>query len=135
MEPAGGRNAQYNIDFQVWRPQPPGQESFFSLIGSNSGRNLRPSSSRCVTLDVSENEQIEIEPGDVVGFYFEHSRRNRGGVEVDDSAVGVTTWYEEEAESTCPLDSDTCELSIGTTGNLQSSETGGAPVITAAVGE
>ncbi len=130
MEP-GGPNEQYTLNFQVWRPQKSGQESCFSLIGSNFGQNLRPTR-RCVTLDVSENDWIEVEPGDVVGFYSEHIGRNRGGVVVDRSSVGVTTWYEEEA-STCQ-DPLACSLSIGSAGDLQSSERDGAPVITAAVG-
>ncbi len=134
MEP-GGRNQQYILNFQVWRLQKSGQESFFSLIGSNFGQNLRPTS-RCVILDVSENDWIEVEPGDVVGFYSEHisQRGSGGGVAVDSSSVGVTTWYREEVFTCQDSLNNACRLSIGPAGDLQSSERDGAPIITAAVG-
>ena len=138
VEP-GNRRERYDIHFQVWRSQPAAQISSFSLIGSNVQRNLRPSRS-CVTVTVPVDEQIAVEPGDVVGFYFSHTNPRRrmepAGVQVDNNAAGIDIWY-EDGSPLCSLDSNpqsSCALSIGAAGDLRLRTTG-APIITVEIGE
>ena len=122
VQPGGRSNEQYYIQFQVWRPtggivgcyklvdyniplDDAGMseteisdssiiidaEGFLSPPGNN---NSDPRPHRCVVLPVRENEQIEFQPGDVVGYYVDHfrdgSERTDGGIQwIEDSEVAV----------------------------------------------
>ena len=114
----GSSSEQYYIQFQVWRPtgiegcyklvdyniplddarmsetgisDSPDiidAEGFLSSLGGNS--DLR----RCVVLPVRENQQIEFQTGDVVGYYVDYFRdgndRTDGGIQwMEDSEVEV----------------------------------------------
>ena len=110
-----GIDEQCYIQFQVWRPT--GTEGCYELVGYNepplddrqdeSGqRGLRSTNppgpeygtlnpvDRCVELTVRENEQIDFQPGDVVGYYVDHFKddqdRDGGGIQwIDDNEVVV----------------------------------------------
>ena len=107
----GGDNEEYYIQFQVWRPT--GTEGCYELVDYNEPpvddrqeRSEADSSStnppgseygtlspvdHCVVLTVRENEQIDFQPGDVVGYYVDHLRdRGDGGIQwIEDSEVIV----------------------------------------------
>ena len=119
VEPGGSSSVQYYIQFQVWRPT--GIEGCYKLVDYNiplddarmsetemsdssiiidaegflspPGNNSDPLH-RCVVLPVRENQQIEFQPGDVVGYYVDHFRdgndRTDGGIQwIEDSEVAV----------------------------------------------
>ena len=80
---------QYYIQFQVWRPN--GPTGCYSLVGynhplDNGGMEdvLRPINvdndplDNCVVLTVEEDEQIEVQSGDVVGYYVDSNRDDNG---------------------------------------------------------
>ena len=119
VQPGGFSSEQYYIQFQVWRPT--GIEGCYELMDYNiplddarmsetemsdssviidaegflspPGDNSDPLY-RCVVLPVRENQQIEFQPGDVVGYYVDHFRdgndRINGGIQwIEDSEVAV----------------------------------------------
>ena len=121
----------YDIYFQVWRPT--GASGCYSLVGSNFVDNGNPGSvhnvRRCVVLDVPENEQITVEPGDVVGFHSTYAvESDGGGVELDEGADHVV-WYSSQNSP------DTNPVCTGVSGDLSSQRNSGAPVITAMIGK
>ncbi len=87
---------QYDIYFEVWRPTD--TDGCYSLVGSNfvnngiaaNVHNVRS----CIVIDVPENDQVVVEPGDVVGFYTDHDD-GTGGVELDEGAqfANLEVWY------------------------------------------
>ena len=103
----GGKNEQYYIQFQVWRST--GIEGCYELVGYNTPLEdddsegiLHPSGDssdplhRCVVLPVRESQQIEFQPGDVIGYYVDRfkngNNRDNGGIqwiEGDDEEVAV----------------------------------------------
>ena len=90
---SGASSERYYIQFQVWRPT--GVPGCYTLVGynapqppmynqgsptfiSNWDQMLQPAD-RCVLLVVSEGEEIEFQPGDVIGYYvdrFDHNGRD-----------------------------------------------------------
>ena len=114
----GGSDEQYYIQFQVWRPtgpegcyklvdynEPPVDDSQDDSQDESSQRGLRSTNypprppeygilnpvAHCVVLTVRENEQIDFQPGDVVGYYVDRLRdRGDGGIQwIEDSEVVV----------------------------------------------
>ena len=117
--PGRGR-FEYYIQFQVWRPTANGVDGCYELVDYNiplddAGQEemnvsdstsiieaegfLSPQIDRCVVLPVRENQQIEVQPGDVVGYYVDYFRDgdddNRGGIQWIDSTE-VTVYYTED---------------------------------------
>ena len=104
VHPSGRDDEQYYIQFQVWRST--GTNGCYDLVDYNTpldadeslvpdsvimdgegfllhGRDNAPD--RCVVLPVRESQQIEFQPGDVIGYYVDHFRdgqdRNDGGIQ------------------------------------------------------
>ena len=121
----GRRSEEYYIQFQVWRPTANGIEGCYELVDYNiplddaeqEEMNISDSTSiieaegflsppgdsndpldRCVVLPVRESQQIEVQPGDVVGYYVDSFRYgddyNRGGIQWI-SSTEVTVYYTE----------------------------------------
>ena len=119
VQPGGFSSEQYYIQFQVWRPT--GIEGCYELVDYNiplddakmsetemsdssviidaegflspPGDNSDPLH-RCVVLPVRENQQIEFQTGDVVGYYVDHFKNGNdetdGGIQwIEDSEVVV----------------------------------------------
>ena len=85
--PGGSSSERYYIQFQVWRPT--GPSGCYSLVGFNGpvgsdggdGFLSPPDGTddpldRCVVLPVTEDQQIEVQSGDVVGYYVDHDNDN-----------------------------------------------------------
>ena len=99
----GGRDERYYIQFQVWRPtgvpgcytmvgyDAPPQPTFDDGTVENLDQLLQPDSGNdfCIVLPVREGKEIEFQPGDVVGYYADHFRRN--GDDRDDGGVQVVS--------------------------------------------
>ena len=108
VQPGGISSLQYYIQFQVWRPSGSG---CYSLVGFNRpvGNNgedgfLNPGNPlrRCVELSVTEDQQIEVQSGDVVGYYVDYFRN---GEDSDDGGIqwilghnNVVVYYKQETE-------------------------------------
>ena len=130
---------QYDIDFRVFRPSSDGV-GCYDMVGSNFLDDGDPSSvaggdiDHCLVLtDIPPEDQIQVQPGDVVGFYaiqYRDGDQRDGGVQLNTAIDTVTVW---NAEDLTILDQNTCPYRIGGDGNLASSSTA-APVITAQVG-
>ncbi len=127
----------YDIYFEVWRPTD--TNDCYSLVDSNfvndgvaaTVHNVRS----CIVIDVPENDQVIVEPGDVVGFYTNHDG-GTGGVELDEGVqyTNLEVWYRSLSNpSQSELEAN--PLCVGNGNNLPTLRPGGAPVITAVVGK
>ena len=104
MEPGGGRE-RYYIQFQVWRPT--GVLGCYTRVGYNAPPliidtdeddddedevvvdALLTPEDRCVVLSVNRSQQIEFQPGDVIGYYADRFTEN--GDDHDDGGVQVVS--------------------------------------------
>ena len=132
-------NDVYELELQVLRPLPVDQDDIqcFSLVGSYSqtgGPNFPPDDiNRCILIDIPLNDQIPVQPGDVVGFYSDYLGDNAdGGVQLNESREDVTVFYRERSSIPAPIPSS-CMLIAGP--NNIDTITAAAPVITAVVGK
>ena len=131
----GGDGERYDIDFQVLRLSPVSDPEFdcYNLVGSNLIENGRPDGG-CIVYDVPVEEQVLVQPGDVVGFFSDNVNRDddEDGVQVVESRQDVVVHYRER--NTIPAtDPESCMFAVGP--NQIDSSTVAAPVITAVVGE
>ena len=118
VQPGGFSSEQYYIQFQVWRPT--GIEGCYKLVDYNiplddarmsetemsdssiiidaegflspPGNNSDPLH-RCVVLPVRENQQIEFQTGDVMGYYVDHFKNEKE--RTDDRTDGGIQWIED----------------------------------------
>ena len=160
VEPGGNSvKERYYIQFQVWRST--GVQGCYTLVGSNAPplgeggavdvSQLLAPIGRCVVLPVAENEQIEFQPGDVIGYYADRHKSNGdnpedGGVQwIEDNNVVVyhivdvplSDLKTKYAISPLGADPATCVFNIATsTSTLHdlSIVTSGAPIITVTLG-
>ena len=158
MDP-GNALARYYMQFQVWRST--GVQGCYTLVGFNAPRlgeggavnvSLLPTpAGRCVDLPVADNEQIEFQPGDVIGYYADQFRNdglNRpfGGVQwIEHNNVVVyhtvnvplSDLKTEYAISPLVTDPAACGFNIvPSTSDLHdlTRATSGAPIITVTLG-
>ena len=135
-----GGNELYELEFQVLRPLPVDQNDIqcFSLVGMYSQigiPNFPPDNiDRCIVIDIPPDDQIPVQPGDVVGFYSDNRIREDDcdGVQVDESRTDVTAFYRERISIPAPSPSS-CMLIAGINGI--DTTTMAAPVITVVVGK
>ncbi len=150
VEGSGGahfREQPYTISFQVWRPNSPSPvdtDGCYTMQGNNyfSPISLADDGSDdrgIVTGIPLESERIEVQPGDVVGFYLESSRENDDddgiqfarGQDNESEYDSESVWY---ATGDVTSGGQTCLFPVGT-GRTLSSFTSLAPLITATVCE
>ena len=149
---------RYYIQFQVWRST--GAQGCYTLVGYNAPplsegavdvSLLLVPSGRCVVLQVAENEQIEFQPDDVIGYYADRHKVNKdpndGGVQViEDNNVVVyhivdvplSDLKTEYAISPLGPDPAACGFNIAdSTSTLHdlTMSTSGAPIITVTLGK
>ncbi|XP_064406348.1 uncharacterized protein LOC135351302 [Halichondria panicea] len=131
----------YTIFFQVWRPNSPSPmdtDGCYTMQGTNYFSPIslgdRGTDDRGIVTGVPlESERIEVQPGDVVGFYLESSIRIDDGIQFARDAnlyTDETVWF--ATGSLTPRPEATCMYPVGTSG-LLSSSTNLAPLITATV--
>ena len=121
---------RYTIDFYVFRPSGSSLPNCYSLIGTNSLVDARPSDGR-VTLDVPVVEQISVQPGDVVGV-LPVPNVTDSGIVIDATINTVAAWHTPVRMLVANLGDCGYQVVVG--GNLPSSVLS-APIITAVVGE
>ena len=114
VQPGGNENEDYYIQFQVWRPtgisgcyslvdfnrpvEENGDDGFLSPPGDDSDLD------HCVVLSVPENQQIEVQSGDVVGYYVDFfrsgvDRENDGGIQWIEGGNDVVVYYRQETDN------------------------------------
>ena len=127
-------NDRYELELQVLRPLPVDQNDIqcFSVVGMYSQIGAPSPDDRCIVIDIPPDDQIPVQPNDVVGFYSDLLRNGDGGVQVDESRTDVTAFYRERA-SIPPPSPSSCSLIAGPN-NIDTS-TVAAPRITVVVGE
>ena len=132
----GGHNdGYYTITFQVWRPNSPSpvnNDGCYTLVGDNLFRDIVLDSDRAVREAPSDNDRIEVQPGDVVGFYLTGTDREDNGIRFAEDYTQESVWYatSDVVEGSNP----SCIFPVGESRTL-SSFTNLAPRITAAVCE
>ena len=134
----------YTISFQVWRPNSPSPvdtDGCYSMVGMNhfSPITLADNGSPdrgMVNGTVLESERIEVQPGDVVGYYLESRMGGSDGIQYagdNDNEPDYTdeaVWYAIGIMgSTGPPE---CPFPVGPSSALSSS-TNRAPLITAVI--
>ncbi len=62
----GGASETYSIQFQVWRL---GLNECYTLVGNNTFQNIELSGELFQEV-VNDNQQIQVQPGDVVGYHL-----------------------------------------------------------------
>ena len=135
-------NATFNFILQVWRPSPTVNiTGCYSLVddflSASISVALQPVSRRVVR--VVPYDQLQFQPGDVLGFYVEShgSERNSdydNGVVLlnNGSHTSELVWYASVDVTAQTSQSGSCPYPVGTTGVLDSS-THAAPVISISV--
>jgi len=95
-----GGSEEYTLDFQVWRRSGGGQGTTgcYDLVGNNLFLAMNPDRFEIV-VPVAVEDQIQVRPGDVVGFSVVSSNQLDNGVELQDTdeppggLVAVAAWY------------------------------------------
>ena len=129
----------YTLDFQVWRPSPNVSTiGCYSLVGNNRFTQVPLSGDLAESLSPTSAEQrIQVQPGDVLGFYVESARVSlpdtRGVVLLRDGSVQGDGEYETEEVwyadvSNAVFLNQMCQYPVGP-GRVLSSSTNAAPVI------
>ncbi len=142
VEGSGGRHVDeqpYTISFQVWRPNSPSPMSTdgcYTIQGANSFSPIPladdGSDDRGIVTGVPpESERIEVQPGDVVGFYLQSDRSDNDGILFADKREDESVWYTTGDFTTGGL---TCPFPVGP-GRTLDSFIDLAPLITATVCE
>ena len=129
----------YSITFQVWRPSSP-PDGQYTIVGLNDFSPILLAdpdvdngvNQGIVTGVPLESERIEVQPGDVVGFYFSSSRDDDNGIQFakpSDNAspyAAETVWF---GSTRCSTLDPPCVYSAGDF----SAMTNLAPLITVTV--
>ncbi len=142
MERSGGAhfsNQAYTMSFQVWRPNSPSPvdtDGCYTMQGTNHFPAITlgdpDTNERGIVTGVPlESERIEVQPGDVVGFYLESSREDDDGILFAEEQDGESVWFATGDVTGSGL---TCLFPVGR-GRTLSSFTNLAPLITATVCE
>ena len=61
-------NGSHPIEFQVWREDTTLSSTIYRLVGRNYFPNAGPDSNNLISLTVPEDQQIRVQPGDIVGI-------------------------------------------------------------------
>ena len=137
----GNENGYYSITFQVWRPNsrsPVDVDGCYTMMGSNHFPSIILDSDGRVRETPLASERIDVQPGDVIGFYLSGTDNGNNGIQFakdDDNVIPYTeetVWY---ATSTINSGNNpSCPFPVGVDGTLSFS-TSVAPLITVSVGE
>ena len=141
LNPVYGQNNRhiFNFDLQVWRPSPTVNETgCYSLVDhfmvtSLLSEPITVASNHVARVTPSPQDQLQFQPGDVLGFYVESQgigTNHDNGVVLLDSGryTSELVWHASVASHTV---SGSCPYPVGTDGVLKTS-TGAAPVISIA---
>ena len=141
-----GTSARFNFIFQVWRPAPNVDVTgCYSLvddfISTNIPIGIQPSPTiRVARITPSLADQLQFQPGDVLGFYVESHGEGPGsggdannGVAllISSSYSSELVWYGSIGDATTQISrTDSCPYPVGTS---LGSQTRAAPVISISI--
>ena len=142
LNPVYGQTNQhtFNFDLQVWRPSPTVNESgCYSLVDnfmvtSLLSERITVTSNHVARVTPSPQDQLQFQPGDVLGFYVESqgtvgtNHDNGVALLVSGSYTSELVWHASVSSHTV---SGSCPYPVGTDGVLRTS-TRAAPVISIA---
>ncbi len=148
MERSGGAHFDdqaYTMSFQVWRPNSPSPvdtDGCYTMQGANHFSPIPlgdpDTDDRGIVTGVPlESDRIEVQPGDVVGFYLHSSRNDDDGIlfaedqDGESEDGGESVWYATDDVTGSGV---TCLFPVGT-GRTLSLSANLAPLITATVCE
>ncbi len=149
VERSGGaffQDQPYTISFQVWRPNSPSPvdtDGCYTMQGTNHFSPIPLSDPNTadrgiVTGIPLQSERIEVQPGDVVGFYLESSRNDDDGIQFAGDGDNTSPYTDEAVwfatGSVTPRPEAACMYPVGISGQLSSS-CSLAPLITVTVCE
>jgi hypothetical protein len=131
-------SADFDIDFQVWRPSPTVNETgCYSLVGNYIVRSLiingTPAANHVARVTPSPQDQLQFQPGDVLGFYVEShgtsSDFDNGVVMLNNgSHIDELVHFASIDITSQSSQSGSCPYPVGSNGVLNST-TRAAPVI------
>ena len=137
MNPADS-SATFDIDFQVWRPSPTVNETgCYSLVGNYIVTSISitdtPEINHVAKVTPSPQDQLQFQPGDVLGFYVEShgtsSDFDNGVVLLNNgSHTNELVYFASVDIAAQTSQSGSCPYPVGTSGVLNST-TRAAPVI------
>ena len=138
-----GYSVTFDFDFQVWRPSPTVSETgCYSLVNNFAVKETslpsRPETEYVARVTPLPQNQLQFQPGDVLGFYVES--HGTGDVLSDNGVVLLNNasftselvWFASIDITAQTSQSGSCPYPAGTTGVLDSS-THAAPVISVSV--
>ena len=141
-----GTSARFNFIFQVWRPAPNVDVTgcynlVDDFISTNIPIEIQPSPTiRVARITPSLADQLQFQPGDVLGFYVESHGEGPGsggdannGVAllISSSYSSELVWYGSIGDATTQISrTDSCPYPVGTS---LSSRTHAAPVISISI--
>ena len=143
VHPGGRKNdMRYTLNLQVWRPSPTVETTgCYSMVGHNLFTSVSISSKVAVVTPLPQ-EQMQFQPGDVLGFYVENTHggdnNGRGVVVLNDLTTQGDGGYETEEVwhadiSGAIIGVDDCPFPVGSPvpGSLRilTESTNAAPVI------
>ena len=132
---------RYNFDFQVWRPSPTVDETgCYSLVNNfitiSASLPTNPETNHVARVTPPPQNQLQFQPGDVLGFYIE-SHEEGGGLDDNNGVVLLNAgselvWFSRIDTPPQTFQSGSCPYPVGTNGVLSRS-TYAAPVISISV--
>ncbi|XP_064406799.1 uncharacterized protein LOC135351663 isoform X1 [Halichondria panicea] len=127
VEPGGGSHTTaYSIKFQIWRPTSENSASYIK-IGENSFFPATLTNSYIAATPLP-NQQLDFQPGDVVGYYLQQDGGTNGGLQFDAGFTSEELWY---ATGNSDLQNDN-SLEVGNAGDLSISASLG-PIISISI--
>ena len=142
-----GTSAEFDFILQVWRPAPTvGVSGCYSLVDNFVSIKItvedNPANERVARVTPSLQDQLEFQPGDVLGFYVEsngdgNSDHDNGVVVLNsddqNQSYNELVWFAKiQDTSLAASQSGSCPYPVGTNGVLNSS-THAAPVISISI--
>ena len=106
------------------------QSGCYSLVGENTFDEIPPDGEVCLSPPV--DQQVRVQPGDVVGFYQSADNERSQEVQVHTDYNEEEVWYQTNPRPAEP--GSQCSLHVGRDGTL-STFTEHAPIISVSVGK
>ncbi len=129
IQPGGGNHDDaYSIKFQIWRPTSENSASY-EKIGENSFSPATLTDSYIAATPLP-SQQLDFQPGDVVGYYLQQAGGSNGGLQFDSDFTSEELWY---ATGNSDLQNDN-SLEVGTAEDLSMSTNLG-PIISISISE
>ena len=135
VDPGGDEDGEYDITFQVWRPNANTEsDGCYSLVGDNEFLDIDLGRGGLVCeAPRTAQEEISVQPGDVVGFQGFHRRGGNRGIQISTEYTDESVWHAVNPSAT---GNPQCMYPVGTgNGRVLQSFNNNAPILSVTVGE